>query len=189
VTRPTLISNARLLDPATGLDARGWLLVVDGRIADMGRGVATATPDGAELVNATDLCLAPGLVDMRVRLGEPGAEHKERIETGALAAAAGGVTTVAVLPDTDPPIDDPAMVEFVARRARQVRLVKVHPYAAVTKGCRGGELAEIGLLKAAGAVAFTDGERAVASARVMRRALSYASCFDALVVQHPRSRR
>ena len=184
MTRPILIANARLLDPATGLDARGWLLVVDGRIADLGRGAAAA-PDGAELVDATDLCLAPGLVDMRVRLGEPGAEHKERIETGALAAAAGGVTTVAVLPDTDPPIDDPAMVEFVARRARQVRLVKVHPYAAVTKGCRGGELAEIGLLKAAGAVAFTDGERAVASARVMRRALSYASCFDALIVQHP----
>ncbi len=184
MSRPLLVANARLLDPATGLDARGGLLVLDGRVADLGPGVASG-PDGAEVVDAGGMCLAPGLVDMRVRLGEPGAEHKERIETGALAAAAGGVTTVAVLPDTDPPIDDPAMVEFVARRARQVRLVKVHPYAAVTKGCRGGELAEIGLLKAAGAVAFTDGERAVASARVMRRALAYASSFDALIVQHP----
>ena len=142
-------------------------------------------PAGTEVIDAAGLCLAPGLVDMRVQLGEPGAEHKERIETGALAAAAGGVTSLAVLPNTEPPIDDPAMVEFVARRARQVKLVKVHPYAAVTKGLAGRELAEIGLLKAAGAVAFTDGEKAIANARVMRRALSYALGFDALIVQHP----
>ena len=122
---------------------------------------------------------------MRVQLGEPGAEHKERIDSGAAAAAAGGVTSMAVLPNTDPPIDEPAMVEFVARRARQVKLGKVYPYAAVTKGLAGQELAEIGLLKAAGAVAFTDGERALANARVMRRALSYATGFDALIVQHP----
>ncbi len=184
--RPVLILNARLLDPAAGLDTRGGLLVVDGRIAELGPGVTAATAAGeAEIIDAAGLCLAPGLVDMRVQLGEPGAEHKERIETGAMAAAAGGVTSLAVLPGTDPPIDDPAMVEFVARRARQVRLVKVYPYAAVTKGLAGKELAEIGLLKAAGAVAFTDGERAVANARVMRRALSYATAFDALIVQHP----
>jgi dihydroorotase len=122
---------------------------------------------------------------MRVQLGEPGAEHKERIDSGAAAAAAGGVTSMAVLPNTDPPIDDPAMVEFVARRARQVKLGKVYPYAAITKQLKGQELAEIGLLKAAGAVAFTDGERALADARVMRRALSYAANFDALIVQHP----
>ena len=183
---PVLILNARLLDPATGLDTRGGLLAVDGRIAELGPGVTAATAPGeAEIIDAAGSCLAPGLVDMRVQLGEPGAEHKERIETGAMAAAAGGVTSLAVLPGTDPPIDDPAMVEFVARRARQVRLVKVYPYAAVTKGLAGKELAEIGLLKAAGAVAFTDGERAVANARVMRRALSYATAFDALIVQHP----
>ena len=171
-----LIINGRLLDPASGLDARGGLLVVQGRIAELGPGVTAAmAPAGTEVIDAAGLCLAPGLVDMRVQLGEPGAEHKERIETGAPAAAAGGVTSLAVLPNTEPPIDDPAMVEFVARRARQVKLVKVHPYAAVTKGLAGRELAEIGLLKAAGAVAFTDGERAVANARVMRRALSYAA--------------
>jgi dihydroorotase len=184
--RPVLILNARLLDPAAGLDTRGGLLAVGGRIAELGPGVTAATAPGeAEIIDAAGSCLAPGLVDMRVQLGEPGAEHKERIETGAMAAAAGGVTSLAVLPGTDPPIDDPAMVEFVARRARQVRLVKVYPYAAVTKGLAGKELAEIGLLKAAGAVAFTDGERAVANARVMRRALSYATAFDALIVQHP----
>ncbi|HEX6013434.1 MAG TPA: dihydroorotase [Geminicoccaceae bacterium] len=186
MSRPVVVVNARLLDPASGLDARGGVLVVGGRIAEAGPGVTVAlAPDGAEVIDAKGLCLAPGLVDMRVQLGEPGAEHKERIESGALAAAAGGVTSLAVLPNTDPPIDRPAMVEFVARRARQVRLGKVYPYAAVTKQLRGEELAEIGLLRAAGAVAFTDGERALASARVMRRALSYAACFDALIVQHP----
>lgn len=186
MSRPLALVGARLLDPASGLDARGGVLVAGERIADLGPGVtAGAVPGDAEIVDAEGLCLAPGLVDMRVQLGEPGAEHKERIDSGAAAAAAGGVTSMAVLPNTDPPIDDPAMVEFVARRARQVRLGKVHPYAAVTKKLAGQELAEIGLLKAAGAVAFTDGERALADARVMRRALAYARDFDALIVQHP----
>jgi dihydroorotase len=186
LSRPLLITGARLLDPATRLDARGGLLVVDGRIAEIGPHVTAAiAPAGAETIEARGVCLAPGLVDMRVQLGEPGAEHKERIESGALAAAAGGVTSLALMPSTEPPIDDPAMVEFVARRARQVRLVKVYPMAAVTKGLRGAEMAELGLLKAAGAVAFTDGERAVANARVLRRALSYATLLDALIVQHP----
>lgn len=186
MSRPVILINARLLDPASGLDAKGGVLVVGGRIAEIGPSVTVAmAPGGAEIVDAKGLCLAPGLVDMRVQLGEPGAEHKERIDSGVLAAAAGGVTSLAVLPNTDPPIDEPAMVEFVARRARQVKLGKVYPYAAITKKLKGEELAEIGLLKAAGAVAFTDGERALANARVMRRALAYAANFDALVVQHP----
>ena len=186
MTRPVRITNARLLDPASGLDVPGGLLAVDGKIVEVGPGVTTATTvEDAELIDARGLCLAPGLVDMRAQLGEPGAEHKERIETGARAAVAGGVTSLAVLPDTDPPIDDPAMVEFVARRARQVKLAKVYPYAAVTKGLDGAQLAEMGLLKAAGAVAFTDGQRAIADARVMRRALAYATFCDALIVQHP----
>jgi dihydroorotase len=186
VSRPVVLVNARLLDPASGLDGRGGLLAIGGRIAEFGPNVTVAlSPGGAEVIDAKGLCLAPGLVDMRVQLGEPGAEHKERIDSGAAAAAAGGVTSMAVLPNTDPPIDDPAMVEFVARRARQVKLGKVYPYAAITKRLAGQELAEIGLLKAAGAVAFTDGERALANARVMRRALAYATGFDALIVQHP----
>jgi dihydroorotase len=184
--RPLLFSGARLLDPATGLDETGGLLVQDGRIADLGPRLTVATaPAEAEVVDASGLCLAPGLVDMRVRLGEPGHEHKERFESGCAAAAAGGVTSMACLPDTEPAIDDPAMVEFVARRARRVRSVKVHPYAAITKGCAGEQIAELGLLKEAGAVAFSDGDNAVASARVMRRALQYAGPLDALIVQHP----
>jgi dihydroorotase len=184
--RPIFFKRARLLDPATGLDAIGGLLVAAGRIADCGPQLDDAmAPSEAEIVDATRLCLAPGLVDMRVRLGEPGAEHKERFESGCAAATAGGVTSMACLPDTTPPIDDPAMVEFVARRARRVRSTKVHPYAAVTRGLAGEQIAEIGLLREAGAVAFTDAGRAVANARVMRRALQYAGTLGALIVQHP----
>jgi dihydroorotase len=181
--RPILFQNVRLLDPATGSDQPGQLLVADGRIAAMGDLVEV--PEGAELIDGGGQCLAPGLVDMRVQFGEPGAEHKERLASGIRAAAAGGVTSVAVLPNTRPVIDDPAMLEFVARRARQLKSVKVYPYAALTKGLEGRELAELALLKEAGAVAFTDAERALANARVMQRALAYASALDLLVVQHP----
>ena len=185
--RPVLLQNVRLLDPASGRDEIGHLLVVDGRIAAMGD--LLEVPEEAELVEGQGACLAPGLVDMRVQFGEPGAEHKERLASGIRAAAAGGVTSVAVLPNTAPVIDDPAMLEFVARRARLLKSVKVYPYAALTKGLAGSQLAELALLKEAGAVAFTDADRALADARVMLRALAYATAQDLLVVQHPEEPR
>ena len=180
-----LIRNARLLDPASGLDRPGGLLVEAGRIAGLGPELRDAVIDDAEVIDAGGQCLAPGLVDLRVQLGEPGAEHKERFESAGAAAVAGGVTSFAVLPATHPPIDDPSMVEFVARRARKARLAKVYPWAAVTRGLEGSQLSEMGLLLEAGAVGFTDGWRAIAEARVMRRALTYARSFDALVAVHP----
>jgi dihydroorotase len=184
--RPVLFSGARLIDPATGRDAPGDLLVVDGRIAAVGAGLADkGLPDGTERVTGAGLCLAPGLVDLRVQLREPGEEHKETIASAGAAAAAGGVSSMVALPNTDPVIDDVAGLEFVARRAREMRKVKVYAYAGVTKGLAGKDLTEMGLLAESGAVAFTDGLNAVADARVMRRALSYARTFDALIVQHP----
>jgi dihydroorotase len=185
--RPVLFQNVRLLDPASGLDQPGHLLVEDGRIAAMGD--LLEVPEDVQLIEGEGACLGPGLVDMRVQFGEPGAEHKERLASGIRAAAAGGVTSVAVLPNTRPVIDDPAMLEFVARRARQLKSVKVYPYAALTKGLEGRELAELALLKEAGAVAFTDADRALADARVMLRALAYATAQDLLVVQHPEEPR
>jgi dihydroorotase len=137
------------------------------------------------VIDCAGACLAPGLVDMRVQLREPGAEHIESIESGSQAAAAGGVTTMVALPNTEPPVDDVSVVEFLARRAREVKLAKIHTYAAATKGLKGKELTEIGLLAANGAVGFTDGVKAVADALVMRRVLSYARTFDQLIVQHP----
>lgn len=177
--------NARLVDPASGLDTMGNLLVEDGKIADLGPTLFNDTiPDGIEIVDCRGQMLCPGLIDMRVFTGEPGAEHRETLRTASLAAAAGGVTTLIVMPNTHPVIDDVALVDFIERRARDTGIVNIHPMAALTKGLGGREMTEIGLLKEAGAVAFTDGDRSVNDAQIMRRALSYAGHFDALIVQH-----
>src|SRR6185437_2239754 len=180
--RKQLFRNARLIDPASGRDAPGDVLVAGDCIAAIGPGLSA---EGGQIVECAGLCLAPGLVDMRVQLREPGAEHMESIESGGLAAAAGGVTTMVALPNTEPPVDDVSVVEFIARRAREARLAKIHTYAAATKGLAGKELTEIGLLAANGAVAFTDGVKAISNALVMRRVLAYARSFDQLVIQHP----
>ena len=179
----TLFTNARLLDPASDLDAPGALLVRDGVIADHGANLGT--PEGATVVDAGGACLAPGLVDLRASLGEPGMEHRETIASAALAAAAGGITTLCALPDTDPALDDPALVQFVIRRGEATGSVTILPYGAATAGCQGKEMSEFGLLKEAGAVAFTDGRRAIGNARTMRLALSYARAFGSFIVQHP----
>lgn len=182
----TAYLNARLLDPASGLDAPGALLVQDGRIADLGPDLfKDGAPSVGQVVDCEGLCLAPGLVDMRVQLREPGEEHKETIHTASAAAAAGGVTTMVSLPNTHPVIDDVSVVEFIARRAQEARSVNVRCYGSVTRGLRGEELTEMGLLAEAGAVGFTDGTRAVGSSLVMRRALSYAKGFGLMIIQHP----
>ncbi len=170
--------NARLLDPATGLDAAGGVLTDGEAIADFGKGVTKKkAPKGARIVDCHSKCLAPGLVDIRVELGDLAATVE--------AAVSGGVTSMVCLPTPELVIDDMSEVEFVARRARKLGLAKVYPYGAVTKCLEGKELAEMGLLAEAGAVAFTDGERAVADAQTMRRAMSYASTFGLMIVQHP----
>lgn len=177
--------NARLLDPASGLDTMGALLTTGDQIADLGPKLfAGGVPSGVEVVDCGGHCLAPGLIDMHAFVGEPGAEHKESFASASAAAAAGGITTLICLPNTEPAIDEPAIVEYVERRARENSLVRVQPMAAITKGLAGAEMSEMGLLIEAGAVAFTDGDRAVASARVMRRALSYSTLFGKLVIQH-----
>lgn len=178
--------NARVLDPATGLDAPGGLLVEGERIAAVGPDVRRgAVPTDAKLVDCGGACLAPGLVDMRVSLGEPGEDHKESLRSAGDAAVAGGITSMVCLPNTNPVIDDEATVEFVARRARKIGLAKVYPYGAATHGCEGRTIAEMGLLSAAGAVAFTDGVHPIADPQILRRALSYAATFGLLVVNHP----
>ncbi len=180
--RPTYFANARLICPATGRDEIGSLLVDGGVIAEVGPKVPPATR--ADVVECRGAVLAPGLVDMGAFVGEPGAEHRETIETASLAAAAGGVTTIVTRPDTTPPVDAPEIVDYLKRRARDTASVHVHPMAALTKGVAGGEMTEMGLLLDAGAVAFSDGPHSVASARVMRRIMTYARDFGALVCCH-----
>jgi dihydroorotase len=183
--RPILLANARVIDPSRDLDVRGDVLIADGQIKDTKRGIGAAgVPEGTEVFDCKGKVVAPGLIDMRAFIGEPGAGHRETLASASEAAAAGGVTTIICQPDTSPTIDDPATVDFVLRRARDTAIVHVHPMAALTKGLAGEEMTEIGLLKAAGAVAFTDGAKSVTNAQVLRRALVYAGDYDALIVHH-----
>jgi dihydroorotase len=183
--RPILLANARIVDPSRDFDGPGDVLIADGVIRDSRRGIGAAgVPEGTDIVNCSGKIVAPGLIDMRAFVGEPGAGHRETFASASRAAAAGGITTIICQPDTSPVIDNSATVDFVLRRARDTAIVNFHPMAALTKGLAGSEMTEIGLLKAAGAVAFTDGAHSVMNAQVMRRALTYARDFDALIVHH-----
>ncbi len=177
--------NANIVAPAEGISSKGGILIEDGWILAVGPKVTreSAGP-GTTVVDCTGLTLIPGLVDMRVFTGEPGAEYRETLASASQAAAAGGVTTMIVMPNTQPVIDDAAIVDFILLRARDTALVRVAPMAAITKGLNGEMMTEIGLLKDAGAVAITEGTKAVANANVFRRALTYAKDFGMLVVQH-----
>ena len=181
--RDTLITGARIIDPATGYDEVGDLLIKAGKILDFGG--SFGEPEGSTIIDASGMVLCPGLVDLRASLGEPGFEYRETIESAALAASAGGITTVAVLPDNAPPTDDAALVRALASAGDATGRINILPYGAATRGCVGKTIAEYGLLREAGAIAFTDGTRAIGSAALMRRALSYARGFGAVIVQHP----
>lgn len=180
----TVFINARIVDPSSNRDEPGGLLVRDGMIADIGGHLRRNAPEGAEVIDCRGHVLAPGLIDAQVFTGEPGFEHRETLKTASHAAAAGGVTTIVVMPETNPVIDQVALVDFIQRRARDNALVHVHTMAAMTKGLKGEEMTEIGLLKRAGAIAFSNGKSSVANTRVMRNVLNYAKDFGALVVHH-----
>lgn len=182
---PVVIKNARVIDPSRQMDEPGSVVFVAGRIVGAGRSAnAQGTPDFAEVIDAKGAIVAPGLVDMRVFVGEPGAEHRETIKSASRSAAAGGVTTLVTQPDTDPVIDDPALVDYVQRRARDTAKVHVKPMAAVTKALDGKTLTEMGLLTEAGAVGFSDGRKAISHPTTLVRALTYARDYNQLVVQH-----
>ncbi len=180
----TVFQQARIVDPSRGLDEIGSV-IVDGKkiIASGAAALNQGAPEGATVVHCAGKTIIPGLVDGRVFIGEPGGEHRETIASASLAAAAGGVTSIVMMPDTDPVIDNVALVEFVLRTARDTALVNVFPAAAVTKGLEGREMTEFGLLREAGAVAFTDGRHTIANSLTMRRALTYARDFGAVIAQ------
>jgi len=180
--KPLLFKNARLVDPDTGREETGGLLVRDGVIRDLGAQLTEAAD--ADVIDCAGQVLAPGLIDMRAFIGEPGGPYRETLKSAGEAAAAGGVTTVVSMPDTSPVLDDPAVIDFIVRRARDTSVVNILPAAALTKGLKGEEMAELGRLKEAGAIAFTNGARSVTNAQVMRRALTYAGDFDALIIHH-----
>jgi dihydroorotase len=179
-----LFTNARVINPGTDSDAPGEVLIVDGRIAVVAAKI-TDVPEGVEVVNCNGKCLAPGIVDIGVKVCEPGERHKESYKSAGTAAAAGGVTTMITRPDTTPAIDSPETLEFVTRRANDAAPVNVVPMAALTKGRDGREMTEIGLLMDAGAIAFSDCDHVVTDTKIYSRALTYARSLGALVMAHP----
>jgi dihydroorotase len=182
MTKPVLIENARIVDPASGTDQRGAVLIENGLISDLGGPVGV--PDDAEVINANGLVLAPGLIDMRVFTGEPGWEYRETLASAGEAAAAGGVTSFVMMPDTMPAVDDGAVVDFLVRRAKATSKVNVLPAAGITKGLAGKDLTEFGLMREAGAVCLSDGRNSIQSTALLRTAMSYAANFDMTIVHH-----
>lgn len=177
----TLLTNARLIDPEALTEAEGTLAIKDGVIA----AINAPAPKGATIIDCRGKCLAPGIVDLGVKIGEPGERHKESFRSAGLAAAAGGVTTIIARPDTHPAIDTPETLEFVTRRAAEASPVRIRHMAALTKGREGREMTEIGFLLDAGAIAFTDCDHVVTDTKVLTRALTYAKSLGALVMGHP----
>ena len=180
--RRLLIRGGRVIDPGAGMDEAADVLIEDGRIVAVAPSLA---PDGARIVDARGLVVAPGFVDPHAHLCEPGWEHRETIATGALAAAAGGYTSVCAMPDTDPVVDDPASVGFIVAAGRRARGARVYPAAAVSVGRKGEQLTEFGEVVDAGAVAVSDAGRSIGSSKLMRLALEYALAFDVPVLSHP----
>lgn len=181
-----MIVNARLIDPASDYEGPGALSVESGRITGLYRG--TTPPPGSagmRVIDAQGKALMPGLIDARVRTGEPGAEPSETLKSAGLAAASGGVTSIVVQPDTDPAIDGPAMVDFIMRRGRDHARVHVYPAGAATVGCDGKVMAELGLMHEAGALYITDVDHVIVDSKVFRRVLTYANGFNALVAHRP----
>ncbi|RWF03888.1 dihydroorotase [Mesorhizobium sp.] len=178
----TVFSRARIVDPSRGIDEVGTVIVEGRKIVAAGKSALNqGAPQDATVIDCGGKAIIPGLIDARVFIGEPGGEHRETIASASPAAAAGGVTSIVMMPDTDPVIDNVALVEFVLRTAKDTAIVNIFPAAAITKGLEGREMTEFGLLREAGAVAFTDGRHTIASALVMRRALTYARDFGGVI--------
>ena len=174
-------TNARLINPETGSDDLGSLTIADGVITALDGPL----PEGAVSVDCGGKCLAPGIVDIGVKIGEPGERHRESFKSAGLAAAAGGVTTLIARPDTTPAIDTPEVLEFVTRRAAEASPVRIRHMAALTKGRQGHEMTEIGFLLDAGAIAFTDADAVSTDTKALSRAFTYARSLGALVICHP----
>ncbi|MCZ2204238.1 dihydroorotase [Bartonella sp. A05] len=183
MTRPIVFQNARIVDPSRAIDEVGTVIVENGLITTSGKeALNQGTPEDAEIIDARNKTILPGLVDARVFVGEPGAEHRETIASAIQAAAAGGITSFLMMPDTQPVIDNVALVEFITQKAREISSVNIYPVAAITQGLNGREITEFGLLKNAGAVAFSEGKKTLQNASVMRRAMTYARDFDITLI-------
>ncbi|MEM1390610.1 MAG: dihydroorotase, partial [Pseudomonadota bacterium] len=181
------IHNARLLDPASDLDATGGIIIEDEVIADIGAHLATVS-DASNAIDANGLCLAPGLIDLRVKTGEPGEEHRETLASASKAAVSGGITSMVVMPDTAPVIDDVALVQFISNQAHATAVNKIYPAGALTTGLKGESMAEMGMMAEAGAVLFTNGDHPIERTDIQKRVMAYAAGHDVLISSRPDER-
>ncbi len=182
--RPVIIQNGHLVDPSQNIDHPIDILIKNGKIADLApKSQQTGAPDGTRIINASGLHILPGLVDARVYVGEPGDEYRETISSASIAAAAGGITSFIMMPQTNPVIDDVSLVDFVCRAARDTAVVNVYPSASLTRGFHGEELTEFGLLQEAGAVMLTEGKHTIRNNLLLRRAMTYAKDFNMVISQ------
>ena len=179
-----LLINGQIIDPHTKKIIKGDIYIKNKLIEEVGKNLSKKIDQNIERIDCKGLYIAPGLVDMRVNIGEPGLEHKETIESASRSASSGGITSMICMPNTCPPIDQPAIIQSIQRKARTVALTKVFCTGCITRGSLGNEICELHLMKESGAVGFTDGNKSVANSRVMRRALNYAKSFDGLIIQH-----
>jgi len=179
-----LIKDGRVIDPGQGIDREVDVLIVDGKISAVSGSSSKSISRDCEIFNAKGLIVTPGLIDMHCHFRDPGIPEEETIASGTMSAAAGGFTAVACMANTNPAADTPAVIEYILSKAAYEGLVNVMPVAAVTKGLKGEEMAEMGLLLSAGAVAFSDDGHPIMNAEVMRRALEYARQFDAMIISH-----
>lgn len=177
-----ILQNLRIIDPSQNIDEVGSIIIQDGKIAAIGAKAANqGAPENAEIIDCNGQIAIPGLVDTRVFIGEPGSEYRETLASAGNAAAKGGITSIVTMPDTNPVIDDVALLQFVQRTARDTTNIRVHPSAAMTKGLNGKEMTEFGLMMDAGAACLTDGRKTLRNAAVIRRAMTYAKDFGALI--------
>ena len=179
-----LLKNGRVIDPKTGIDAKMDIFIQNGNITDMEQNFDHEGIEDIEIIDAAGLTVVPGFVDMHCHLREPGFEYKETIATGTMSAAKGGFTSIACMPNTNPVIDNSAIVEYIYTKTKEEGVVNVYPIGAITKGQNGEELAEIGELKFAGVVAISDDGKPVPKPNLMRNAMQYAAMFDTLVISH-----
>ncbi|WP_019223281.1 dihydroorotase [Bartonella rattaustraliani] len=179
MTKPIVFQNARIIDPSRTIDEIGTVIVENGFITAAGReALNQGIPESAEIIDTQNKAILPGLVDARVFVGEPGNERRETIISASQSAAAGGITSFLMMPDTNPIIDNVALVKFIVRTAQEISSVNIYPVAAITQGFKGQEITEFGLLKDAGAIAFSEGKKTLQNSSVMRRAMTYARDFN-----------
>ena len=184
ISKKYLLKNGSIIDVIKNKIIKEDLYIKNKVVEKIGKNLSKIVDEDTEIIDCKNLYISPGLIDMRVNISEPGHEHKETIKSASMSAASGGITSLVCMPNTIPPIDQPAIIHSIQRKAREVALSKIFCTGCITRNFKGEEICELHLMKQSGAIGFTDGIKSIENTRVMRRALNYAKSFDGLIIQH-----